>query len=513
MKTLDEFARINKIEGNVFISFDLTEMEICDHIACGALRLECPDFIMPVLFDRSTSITTMRYSIPDHYSDVEKFQGELQIEEILTLYGSIIEMLQVCEDWYLRPEGFYFDAKYVYMNDTHNAFRFIYVPESKHKLDTQQIKYLMISLLEKCNESSGGNIQLQLYKYFYKPKFSLTEFKTMLESFWMSLSKKAKNSPSEGLEQSTSTIKPENKEKVTMTQGASGYGVKETEGKRVTVGSSNKNESSANISAKNKEVLTKQQESYRANKLVEEKPKEQIIENVEKEDAPRSFYAPKVNRSQLSQEEIEEMVKSIYSGKTVENKDENVNTNNNYGIHEQVMGESRTEGEDPIAEGESFYGAKSKEADNINANNKKKNLFDNMFNQAKPQKSSIYTSSMQGRSVSLKSISIHSRYDLPKLIEVQFVDDLFVIGRGTRTGEPTGANYEFGAEITPISRLHAEIERKEGSYYLQDLGSSNGTFLNGNKIEPNKPYLIEDGDKIAFAIAYSKNSIEYAFVE
>ena len=88
-----------------------------------------------------------------------------------------------------------------------------------------------------------------------------------------------------------------------------------------------------------------------------------------------------------------------------------------------------------------------------------------------------------------------------------------MIGRATRTGEETDASYEFGAEITPISRVHAQIERQDDLYYLKDLESSNGTFLNGTKIEADKAYQIEEGDKIAFAIAFSKNSIEYMFVE
>lgn len=495
MKTLNEFARINKIEGNVFISFDLTEMEVCDKIACGALKLECPDFVMPVLFDHSTSVMTMRYSIPEHYTDIEKFQGELQIEEVLTLYQRILEILELCEDWYLKPEGLYFDAKYVYMNEAHNTFKFIYVPESKYTLNTQGIKFLMISLLEKCNESSGGNIQLQLYKYFYKPKFSLTEFRGMLEGYWLLLSKKVTSH--EGLEESVDFIKPKTKEKAVTTQEASIYVAKEAEGKKAVTGVNN-GESSTRIPVKSKNVMPKQ-------------PEVQAKDKPEKEDSPRSFYAPKVNRSQLSQEEIEEMVKSIYSGKSSDSKNEN--TSDSYDVPEQVDRVSKAKEESVVAEKSSFYGAKSNDADKVSATTKKKNLFDNMFNPIKPQKTNIYASTSQVRSVSLKSISMHTRYDLPKLIEVQFEDNLFVIGRATRTGEPTGAHYEFGAEITPISRLHAQIGRKEGTYYLQDLGSSNGTFLNGNKIEPNKLYLIEDGDKIAFAIAYSKNSIEYAFVE
>lgn len=453
MKTLSEFARINKIEENIFISFDLTEIEVCDQIACGALKLECPDFVMPVLFDYSTSITTMRYSIPEEYTAVKEFQGELQIEEVLTLYQNILDILEMCGDWYLKPEGFYFDTKYAYMNKAHNTFKFIYVPESKYTLDTQQIKYLLIGILEKCKESSGGNIQLQLYKYFYKPKFYWTEFKGMLESCWMLLQKEVKSNSNEVLEETVS--------------------FKELEMKG--------------------------------------KGKVQVKDELKKDISPRSFYASKVNRSQLSQEEIEEMVKSMYNGKTSDSK--NQNASSSYNVQEQINEPNKVEEKSVIAQNSSFYGSKLSDADTINTTTKMRNIFDNMFNPSKAQKTNSYASTTQARSVSLKSISMHTRYDLPKLIEVQFVEDLFVIGRATRTGESTGAHYEFGSEITPISHLHAEIERKEGAYYLQDLGSSNGTFLNGNKIEANRPYLIEDGDKIAFAIAYSKNSIEYVFVE
>lgn len=50
-----------------------------------------------------------------------------------------------------------------------------------------------------------------------------------------------------------------------------------------------------------------------------------------------------------------------------------------------------------------------------------------------------------------------------------------------------------------ISRLHAEITYREGAYYIKDLNSRNGTFLNGVRIESNKNYLLSNGDSIAFA--------------
>ena len=45
-----------------------------------------------------------------------------------------------------------------------------------------------------------------------------------------------------------------------------------------------------------------------------------------------------------------------------------------------------------------------------------------------------------------------------------------------------------------VSRIHAAIRIEEDQVFITDLGSGNGTRINGNKIEPNKPHPLEDGD-------------------
>ncbi len=50
-----------------------------------------------------------------------------------------------------------------------------------------------------------------------------------------------------------------------------------------------------------------------------------------------------------------------------------------------------------------------------------------------------------------------------------------------------------------VSRVHARIERKGAYYYLCDLNSTNGTFLNGRRLDVNERALIQPADEIAFA--------------
>ena len=50
-----------------------------------------------------------------------------------------------------------------------------------------------------------------------------------------------------------------------------------------------------------------------------------------------------------------------------------------------------------------------------------------------------------------------------------------------------------------ISRVHCKIVFESGKYYVVDLGSANGTYINGSKIPPNQKIQIKDKDKVQLA--------------
>ncbi|RIX52750.1 FHA domain-containing protein [Paenibacillus nanensis] len=76
--------------------------------------------------------------------------------------------------------------------------------------------------------------------------------------------------------------------------------------------------------------------------------------------------------------------------------------------------------------------------------------------------------------------------------KIEIDADSFKIGRSI-----DGAGYSEDAE--GVSRLHLEIERVNGEHHAKDLGSRNGSLLNGKLMVPYKAYKLEAGDRIHLA--------------
>lgn len=68
----------------------------------------------------------------------------------------------------------------------------------------------------------------------------------------------------------------------------------------------------------------------------------------------------------------------------------------------------------------------------------------------------------------------------------------FVIGR-------LEGQVDYVHSNNAIGKVHAEIITRDGCYYLRDLNSKNGTYINGKRLDSNKEYEIKNNDKITLA--------------
>jgi pSer/pThr/pTyr-binding forkhead associated (FHA) protein len=69
------------------------------------------------------------------------------------------------------------------------------------------------------------------------------------------------------------------------------------------------------------------------------------------------------------------------------------------------------------------------------------------------------------------------------------IENQTIVGR-----ESFGSKYISSYQT--VSRKHLKVIFKDEKWYIIDMNSSNGTYLNGKRIDSNIEYEINDGDKI-----------------
>lgn len=85
---------------------------------------------------------------------------------------------------------------------------------------------------------------------------------------------------------------------------------------------------------------------------------------------------------------------------------------------------------------------------------------------------------------------------IEKRVSVRIEDEL-IFGRNAKESrEPMLDFTELGGFQMGISRRHAKIRRAGTGYEILDLGSTNGTRLNNERLVANKPYPLANGAQV-----------------
>lgn len=109
------------------------------------------------------------------------------------------------------------------------------------------------------------------------------------------------------------------------------------------------------------------------------------------------------------------------------------------------------------------------------------------FSRTAPSEATQFFSSQEEPEV--HALIYQGRKDLPNL-ELEVFP--YIVGKGEK-------GIDGRLEIPTISRIHSQLDYINDNYFIMDLNSTNGTFLNGERLPPNRKQSLSVGDRIQFA--------------
>lgn len=87
--------------------------------------------------------------------------------------------------------------------------------------------------------------------------------------------------------------------------------------------------------------------------------------------------------------------------------------------------------------------------------------------------------------------NVHTAYQ-----SFELTSDYYTIGRKNSSGPEHRPDVEVATDDKKMSRKHAAIRKKgKTGFTLKDLGSKNGVFLNGNRMDADEEVYLNDGDQ------------------
>jgi pSer/pThr/pTyr-binding forkhead associated (FHA) protein len=99
---------------------------------------------------------------------------------------------------------------------------------------------------------------------------------------------------------------------------------------------------------------------------------------------------------------------------------------------------------------------------------------------------------------------LYLHHDSGRIIPVDVRSGPLILGRRGPTPESSESRVidltDLGAVEFGVSRRHLQISLSDDVVYAMDLGSTNGTFLNRERLMPDQPYVVRNRSALQLGV-------------
>lgn len=463
MMTNSNFSLQNTLEAN-YLNIQLNEPVRLDEIAINVIAEDCPEFIIPFRVVNINNNVSLKYKLINTIA-LEYASLTMDKKTFVKMYLNLLTPFVKGNDWFLDYHNFCVDPRYVYLDKEYEQVFYIYVPEYSYVNEESDILEFFRKTFHRVDISDDKVFQVKLFQYFARDLVTLSELYQMFleESKSVSASSTLVNVSTNDVPAATPVT----------------------------------SESVPTVSQNPVQETTKAEEQSVAEEPTTKGIGFGLFGNKKEKTASKGFVEDETPASaSLGDDSSDEVMEALFgSGKKK--------------IKEKTTSASESEKK---KSGISLFGKKKEEV-------------------SQEQAATVNTTSTTSSGSAAYSLSGMSAFSVPTGVQAGsdktevFVDDIVVSGAflelidspipgamaridlnftkdfvvvGRTSSDPVQPDIAFSRDFTRIGRQHARIEKRDGAYYVIDLGSQNHTLLNGQQLVPNTPYPLNDGGELTF---------------
>ena len=459
----EKFSVQSTLEAN-YLNVRLEEPIELDEIAMKVLKEDCPDFLIPYRLTTVNDTITLKYKLINTIA-LEYANLTLSKKAFVQLYMNMLIPFVKGKDWFLDYHNICIDPRYVYLDKHAGKVYFIYIPERSSQSSDDEIMNFFKRVFTNSSISDDKDFQVRLFRYFTNGSITLMGLYQIFQEeigkkdtgsgFVMEEPKPAPSTPKPPVIVNVPEEKKEKEPQVENKNGSAGSFLdgflgakKEKEPKKekeIKKGKESKNDLFGDADDFLSGLDTGDDfDIFGDNSGKKKKEKEKSKPEKDTQEKKWGLFGKKKeNEPTVKVEKREESTR----------KPTFTNNNSNAWMNDMFQNDDQSE-ETEISTGESNYGSACLE------------LIDSPISGAM------------------------------RRINLDFAGAYVTIGR--ISADQIKPDIAFPSDFKRIGRQHARIERRNGQYYIIDLGSANHTFLNGRILAPNQPYHLEDGMELTF---------------
>lgn len=496
---------------NTYLSYQINNEDKIDDLSLGMLTNNKIKGFAQVLYTQLDDKYYVKYNISSKVSAKKALNGTITKDKLLRMVSDILSAVMAAEEYMIDPSLLVLDLNNVYVDILTYEPVLICLPvlNRTSKMDLHSF-FKVVFFCAQYDQSEDCNYVPTIINYLNSVSvFSVNDFKKLVDSLMVTKSERGRENPKSQIQHETPRLNankdtskpyriPANEPKRAelpnqpYRQSQSATGINE-KGKKGTDGNIDVNKLKAIPQKGEKNNDAKMSLLYllkNYNKENLEKYRSQKASG--KSAINKSAYPSKPNKTPPSQKATKQQFSNSSIAIPGQTPKQPELPNTALSSHPQMPNQS------------------------INTNIATSVNDTNLFSNARPvTKNEDFgnTTVLFAPGVSNGETSLLSSYAAspirpkPYLVRTKNGEKVLIDKPRFRIGKEKSYVDYFIADNTAISRSHADIITKDGSYYIVDLNSTNRTFVNERELKNNEEIQIKSGNRIKLA------NEEFEFIE